>query len=295
MGYAPKYDYTAWKNGREKESNQGFKGVVFKSGDVFVYYNVHAQTSSLRRVYEPHHTITLAIVDARTNETLLEINHKGDFGFLAARAEPSGFIPLSAEDAKLMVEQNEDQLPPRRRTVNVINLENLDRRFSYLPKDRVLLGKYEGWTTSPLCTGGGMYDGGITVDITAPSTGIKSVFQKDAKVLLGHYKDGQFIRSTGARRVLQVKNFKIGEDLCMLKLENIHGKRSASGFFYTDAFGKNLMAGPGRGNVRQYIKPGLKMSLTGTYETIDSWLGLHKKDHIGFVKNYGYGVNGDIN
>lgn len=295
MGYAPKYDYTAWKNGREDESNEGFKGIVFKSGDYLVYYNVHVQTSSLRRVNEPNHTITLVIVDARTKERVVEINHKGDFGFLSTRAEPTGFFPLSLDDKNAMEEQRGNMMPPRRRTINVINTANLDNRFSYLPKDQLLLGRYEEWSTAPLCSRGGPYEGKISLDITDASTGIKSIAEKGVKILLGSYNDGQFIRSTGSKRLLQLNNFIIAEDACMFKLGNIHGERSASGVFYTDAYGKNLMSGPGPNNVRQFIKRGFRITLSGRYEAVDSWLGLHKNNHMGFMQNYGYGLDSDVN
>ena len=298
MGYNPRYGYTAWKNGREKESNHGFKSVVFRFRDVFVYYSVHVQTSKLRRVEEPRHTIALAVVNATSRELLVDITHKGDFGFLAAKARPAGFLPLSESDRSLRERQHDLHLSPRRRTVNVIDIDNLDKRLSFQKGRKLLLGRYEEWTTQPLCTGGsGLYGGGgISFDIATPATAVKSVRELGVRIPLGYYEDARFVRSTAQRRVLTVRHFTIGHQYCTAKLGDTRpASRSPPGVFYTDPYGESLKDGPGKNHVRQYFKPGFSIALEGKYEALDSWLQLYERDHLSVVKNFGFGLNPDEN
>lgn len=196
-----------------------------------------------------------------------------------------------------MDQQYEDKMPPRRRSINVIDVDNLDKRLSFQTGPKLLLGRYEDWTTQPICTkGGSMFgSGSITLDVTSPITGVKSVTELDVPVQLGYYQDGHFMRSTAQRRVLTIKDMKIGDENCMFDVGSIHGSRTPLGYFYTDAYGKELMDGPGRQSVRQFLKPGFSISLNGKYEALDSWLQMYEKDHLSVVKNIGFGLDPNEN
>lgn len=141
MGYRPRYNYAAWKNNRESESDPGFKGFVLQQGDYMFYFSLHAQASNLRRVNEQYHTIAVAITHARTKELMYEITHKADYGFLSARGKNVDFVPLSRYDEKMKEEQKAKWVRRRFRSINVIDKGNLDGRLLYRPE--VIDGVYE--------------------------------------------------------------------------------------------------------------------------------------------------------
>lgn len=291
MGYAPKYGYTAWKNNREVESNQGFKNFVFRYGEFMVYFGIHVQTSHLRRVYESHHTINLVITRASTKEVLVEITHKGDYGFIATRKRGGGFFPFTVADAALLRRQESRDYPSRRRSVNVIDESNLDYRFAYRSSLRSL-GLYEDWTTQPICSTNGMYGGGhISVDVTTSATGIKSLSQKNVAVILGTVRNAKFFRSTGIQRIIRFQSYVISYASCMFTLADIFGGQSRNGVFYTDSYGKTLRNGPGRNHIRQYIKPGFRLEINGKFHVQEPWLGVHGKDDGGFMVDLGFGID----
>lgn len=296
MGYHPKFDYTAWKNKREVEPNEGFKSIVFRNGDYFVCIGIHVQTSHLRRVYERHHSISLVIVRAATKKIVVELHQKADYGFSSTRAKGGGFFPLTAEDRTEMERQLETGDLIKRRSVNVINQANLDNRFDYRePASARMLGLYEDWTTAPLCAKPGKHAGLISVDIKQAATGIRSLAQKDVKVHLGSFRGNKFYRSTGSPRLLKLNNFVVSYDACMFRLEDIFNGKSHNGEFYTDAYGSKLYPGPGKYLVRQFIEPGFRMRLDGRYETKDSWYGLHGENVIGEMADFGFGLDPDKN
>lgn len=295
MNYSPKFGYTAWKNGREKEPHNGFKGVVFKSENFLIYFSLHAHTSSLRRISKRIHTITLVVVDADTKELLVEITHKAFFGFLATRGKKESFIPLTAEDKKIMEELKMDNWSRNKRSVNVIDLDNLNPDYEYHePRSSILRGRYEDWTTKPLCGGPGRY-GMVTVDFVNPSTGIKSVTEMDTKVLLGFNYGKEFIRNDGSSRLIAFHDFRMSEDDCVFKLKDIKRGMSVDGTFYTDAYGQQIVRGPGPSSVRQFIKPGFEMKLSGMYRPIDVWVGMFEEDADGRFTSYGFGLDPDEN
>lgn len=298
MGYAPKFGYTAFKNNREVEAHEGFKGFVFRVDDYFVYYSLHVQTSSLRRVRQSRHTIVVAVTHAKTKELVAELTHKGDFGFLAAQNPSNGFTPLSSTDEAIRDYQKSHGMPAKRRSINVIDVDNLDPRFSYRkPQSKALLGLYEEWSTTTLCSGQRKYSGSVTADIILSATGIKSAQEKDVSVNLGLWRNGKFTRSTGSARQLKFTRggVVISDKSCAFEPAGMSGKMSESGVFYTDVYGERLVKGPGPNVVKQLIKPGLSIKLTGAYGPTDSWLGMHEQRQFGIMTNYGYGLDPDKN
>lgn len=297
MGYEPKYEYTAYKNNREQEDHNGFKGVVFRHGPYFVYWSIHAHTSSVRRVSVRLHTVTIAVTNVRTKELLVELTHKGFFGFLAARV-PSGFLALSPVEQRIREAVESDNWGRNKRSVNVIDINNLNPAYLYrTPESAILRGQYEDWTTGPICTGRGR-DGMITVDFTNPSTGIKSAARRGDKVLLGGNIGSKFIRNDGSSRILILSNFVLSADNCVFKLANIKGGRSVNGVFYTNPAGDVIEDGPGRDRVRQFMKPGFEMRVKGLgiYETGSTWLGMFEnRTHVRGQSSYGFPIDPEVN
>lgn len=294
MGYEPKFGYVAWKNDQESEIHEGFKGVVAKEGDYLVYFMMHGQTSNVRRLGLRFHTMTLVVADATSKKLLLEIAHKGDYGFISARKAGGGVVPLSKEDEELEKMLDEDDLS-NHRTVNVINLGNLDSRFDYQEeKEDILRGRYEEWVTTPICSRSGR-QGALRMDFTSPITGIKVANDLTSEIALGSNSDDGFIKHDGLGRIFRAREYRLSERSCMFHLEDIDGGTSKDGEFYTDATGTKLLKGPSMNAVKQFVTPGLSLSLDGDYEAIESWTGMFEKGVEGRMINYGYGIDPAVN
>lgn len=295
MNYEPKFGYVAWKNNREVESHAGFKGVAFKYGEFLIYYCLHAQTSKLRRVSERHHSIILVVVDARTKELLVELQHKAFYGALMTRKKGGGFIALSTEEERIVRQLEEDNHSRNKRSVNVIDVKNLHPAYEYnMPLSSIIHGRYEEWTTGPICTARG-HRGMITVDFRNPITGIKSARQRTVPVNLGSYYGDTFLRHDGSARRFVMREFELSEDDCVFKLKNILGGMSIDGSFYTDAYGVNIVATSGTIHVKQYMKRGFKMKVDGHFEPVDVWNGLFEKDAGNRRSSYGFGLDPEVN
>ena len=187
--------------------------------------------------------------------------------------------------------------PRRSRSVNVIDVGNLDPRFAYrMPRELLMKGVYEDWTTAAnLCVQTSKQTGSFSVDFIAAASGIRSLRRKDVKVNLGTMLSDKFFRQTGAPRRFFAFTIPIGAKHCRWKLEDIHGGRSRAGYFYTDASGGVLEAGPGEKHVRQFAKPGFETVLEGQYEAVESWTGLYVRGAKGHLEDYEYGLDPDLN
>lgn len=285
MGYVPRYTYTAFKNGRQKEEDSGFKGFVWPQGNFMVYYGMHAQASSLRRINERFHTIVVAITDAKTKELMYEFSQKGDFGFRAGRGRRGGFVPFEKEDEEIMDEQNSDKEVHRRfRSFNVIDMKKFDQRFEY--RRRPLEGVYEAWVTLPKCVSAPPF-GQIIVDLKSPGSGVKGTDRVNEMVELS-----RSTRNVGAARSIRV-DAPITFSGAHCKFSNSDAE--VSGYFYTDTKGETLLDGPGPNAVRQYAKKGFSLDVTGVFEVEELGLGLHEHRKLGFFYDHGYGLNPDKN
>lgn len=281
MGYVPKFGYTALKNGKEQEAHEGFKNFVFQQGPYMVYFSLHVQSSHLRRVRERFHTITLVVTNKKTGELLIELSHKADFGFLAARRSTFGFMALTEKDEEMREAQFRPRGERRMRTINVVDMGHLDRRFKY--RHNPMEGVYEAWTTATICSSVPPH-GEITMDIKNPVTGVRNVYDKVLKpVVLG-----SSTVNVATSRNLRIGGIEISAQHC--KFDNYGGLRG--GWFYTDAYGKNVLSGPGTNAIRQYIKPGMRISLNGNFELgEDVWAGLFEHNKSGFFMDHGFGVD----
>lgn len=284
MNYYPKYDYTSWKNGRENESNEGFKNLIVKQNGYTFLYVVHMQTTSLRRITERWHSIQVVIQEDDTKEIVAEITHKGDFGFLSVRGKKNTFIPVSEADAIL---QEQTFKAPKRRSINVINPGHFDPRFQYRnPIHSYMMGAYEDWTTVPLCGASGR-DGNIRTDVTRSATGIRTTSDLSSRIDLGSTEKGVFYKQAGQARIFLAPKFKLSFSNC----ERVLGSLPPNGVFYTDAKGENLLSGPGSNAIKQYVKPGLLVEIMGEFRAVDSWTAMMKKESKGEMKDIGFGLD----
>lgn len=291
MDYYPTYGLTEHK--RENggiESNNGFKDMVADIGLLRWYISVHAQTSSLRRSQVRHHTVTIVIRNRATRQIVLDISVKADFGFLAARqaGDNNRFIAMTAEGVEMFREQMK-RVPFLRefRSMNFINRDQLDERLLY--ENPILRGTYEEWICNLLCTGSPRR-GELTFDVQDPITAAKDASGTE-KVNLGRNTHMGFRRHVGVQRTVRARDLRVSLNNCRKTL----GAEFAGGVFYTDAYGLELRDGPGRNNVRQFIRPGFSAALSGKFQPAGPWLGLHTADVNVHFEDLGFGIDPDQN
>lgn len=296
MGYSPKFHYTAWKNGREGESHEGYKGHVFRYGGYFVYLMVHLQTSNTRRILTRHHTILLAVTDATTQELVLELSHKADFGFIGVKAQSGRLIPLSGGEWAEHNSQMAEGVLRRSRSINVLDMSRPARGYLYrAPRREMRRGVYETWTTTPLCAGDNRL-GVVTVDVTNAATGVVRAATRGAQeVALGYYRYRRFYRNIGNARQVRLAGFAVGEEFCRFAIDGVEGTRLPDGSFYTDAYGRRLLKGAADGAIRQFVKRGFSLRISGKFGAAEAWTGLYVGGVFGAIVNYGYSVNPDVN
>lgn len=288
MGYTPLYGYTALKNDNQNETAKGFKDMVLDTPDHYVYYGLHVHASQPGRFTTRFHTLVIAVTDKLTKTKQVELRFKADYGLRAVRLAAKGeHMPLTPEDQKLYNEQEDGYKPRKHRLLNVINPAAMDPRFEYRDPPDEMHGEYEQWATQPICTYTKRWDE-PTVDLRDMALALKDITGTDTTVL-GRKRDGVFYQQPSVNRQFRGK-FTISDDFCVYKLEDISGK-AAEGKFYTDQYGKKLVAGPGPNNIGQYINPGVTVTVDGEYETADSWLGLYKNGTKGHMRNVGLAVD----
>lgn len=291
MGYTPKFTYTAWKNNRQDEPSNGFKGYVMETGRYSIYYSLHIAMSSLRRTSVQFHTINLAIADRRTKELLLDIQQKGDFGFESVRLKGGRtFLAINEAEQAIRDAQDEAGSPINKRVINVLDVDNPNFDFELRsPRggpNPITVGKYENWETTPMCGKGRGRDAPIKAIFKRAITGIKSLEEPDVMVDLGRVIDGKYYKQDGLKRDLIFRRLVISQADC---------PGAASGTFYTDPTGETVLDGPGPTAVRQFVKPGLNIALNGIYGPEDNWVGLHLDGFRGQMFDHGYGIDVDVN
>lgn len=289
MNYDHAFGYTALKNSNEAESDEGFKAYIFEYGNYIVYVNVHVQTGQLRRATARYHTIALVIVRKSDKSVVFEVTHKGDFGFLSVRSKTDNFIPIRREDEAIHGEQLRGGHGIRKfRSINLLP-GPMNPKFKYRPD--MYEGVYEAWATVPICCKTRKY-GGIHIDIKNPGTGIRSVGSL-ARVNLHR----QNRLNVGTNRMIRVSKMTCGIEYC--EFDNMESSGvawpPADGVFYTNANGTLLYAGPGRGAIRQFAKPGFEVYVHQDFiEATENGAGMHKAG-VGFFPDHGYGIDPERN
>lgn len=280
MDYKPKFSYTSRKN-NEMETQEGFKGFVLNSGQYLIYFSVHILQSSIRRVTARFHTISFVVVDRNTKKVLMEIQHKGDFGFTGVQLINRSFYPINLEQRGIQAELESG--PDNFRSINIMENNGL-----FEQSRGKSLGQYEFWRTLPICMKARNRREGVNIVLKTPNTGIRSMARQGEKVLLGRLLHGKMHQSKGLNRELRFKNLQFGAEFCP-------SSGAKGGYFYTDPTGHQIRPGPGPTSVRQYVEPGFKASLTGKFEIEDPWGGLHRDQARGFFTDHGFGIDPEQN
>jgi len=121
----------------------------------------------------------------------------------------------------------------------------------------------------------------VAVIIKNPITGIKSVTEVETPVNLGR----KGIRSDGLVRTVRFNRVTFGAQYCSFPVT------STDGYFYTDPDGERVLSGPGPDAIRQFIKPGFSLTVSGGFEPDENWVGLHIRGKRGFFTGAGYGID----
>ncbi len=279
MGYLPRYDYTALKNNHQDESHEGFKDIVADVGSHWLYVSVHARMSSGSRFHTRHHTMVIAAVRKSTMELELELRFKADYGSLTVRKRGGGIVGVSKKEEEL---RRMFGYKRRHRLVNIINPRRIDPRWRYKKGDRLMRGEYEQWATKPICS---EISNGREPTIDFKDAALAKLDVRGrGTTRLGRMKDGRLRWNASVNRELRAKDWVIDGDLCEFG-DGIHGK------FYTDVYGEEMEDGPGTNNVRQFIKEGFRLEISGDFETADPWLGLYLNGIRGEMRNIAFGID----
>jgi len=180
------------------------------------------------------------------------------------------------------------------RQMNFINLKKRNPKYRY--RKQVLQGFNEHWFTQPMCSK--CSRAGVKMEFRNPSTGSRipgsskgsDMVKLGSYVKLNHRSKAMFAQHASNNRDLTTQGWTISDSLCIFKLSNIRGIVK-KGYFYTDPMGHILLAGAEPYAIRQYIKPGFKLSMKGKYRATDTWLGLHQNGAKGFMRNVGYAID----
>lgn len=309
MGYYPRLNYTAWKNYNQDESHNGFKvsstsftiqtetnffvlfaqGFMFQKEDVLFYYSLHAHLTESRRFTARSHTQVFVAMNATTKDKILELSHKGDFGFAAAQYVSGKQEPINEEDIVIKVEGTKG-----RRRFNVINQQNLNTSYSYRNGTGFLKGRYEKWRSIPMCSTGSVAE----VDIKDPATGLKMAGSSEM-IILGRVRKSDRNKPREEHVVVKqsrnmnidfkAKGFTISAESCEFELPD------SSGEFFTTPNGTVLEAGPGLSNVRQFIDGSFSITLKGRYQALDPWVGMYVPAKASKLEDIGMAIDPAVN
>ena len=314
MGYTPQYDYVAYKNKRQNESNAGFKDFVmyFPEQDVHFYLSVHAKMSGSRRLSAAarFHTVTMAAVHGRSKKLALELRFKANFGERRVRMKQRGKTqPVNTADERIA---NLSHHSHESRIVNVIDPKRLDHDLRYRKgtqnSRQALAGLYEQWRTVPICSRSRSHPhrgASFFVDFKDMALALRTRSVVKARVndttRLGRYRNGKFFPSVSVNRELIVRDsFNISAEHCSFFKRELSRKgsrfaHSKDGKFYTDVFGQELHEGPGISSVAQYIEPGFSLQVHGDFMSVHPFSGLYMDGAHGRMVNIGYGVDANQN
>lgn len=276
--YAPRLDYTAWKNNRQDESHPGFKGygMIAKDGTAY-YITVHASTSELSRIHQRFHTVTFAAV-TKAGEIVADLSIKGDFG--PSFALPTNFrrdrrrLPVGGPAQAELLAAFEAVPRDRPGASKRVNVFSGDYNHTDMEVDREDLprGRYEEWRGGlGLCTTSERRRG-LILDIKDPITACpdRRCAPTGGLTALAPVVDrpaGVARASRGVHRIVRFDAVRVGRALCA-----VDGLDDAAGdAFYTNAYGTELAAGPAADAVRQVLKVGWAGALDGRWTTHDDW------------------------
>lgn len=280
-----------------------------------MYFSLHSQLSTLRRVRTRYHSVNLVVADKtkRPPEIVADIHYKADFGYNAVRPNratvprSTEFITVRSEDENI-----KKTLPANGkrnlRTINIIDRNNLTALKAVFNIRNDKLGNYEEWRTVPICTKAtGAKNDGLQTILKYPGLAVRSErMDISTSTELGLEIKGVKYRSVNLERVLKTVKLAIDQKSC---------PQGRSGVFYTDPFG-NVVPKRNRAAIKQIVKKDLKIDIQkGRWEPVDAWQGLYGigdgkgcggnktpgekrgKEFLdqGFFLSLGYGVDPKVN
>ncbi len=262
--YGAAFRYIADKNYGQNEQHEGFKGYVIlnveaETGKRYHWYvNIHSTTSAISRTCARQHTVVIAVVDAQTGELVAELGYKGDYGTVRSNQGDNTLIQptFSATCPDQQSIDNElegtgDSFVKRVRVANQAGVSN---------------GGYENWRGGLNTTVGLSYNGssGLALDIRNPMTSC------DTFTCTGAISTG----SNATRRTIRFSHMRIDANTDTVQIfDALDG--TVDGVFFTDPYGKLPRNEGDPDAIRQYIQPGLDISIDGGFATEDAWRALY--------------------
>lgn len=293
--YEPAFDYTAYKtydeftsHNRQEESHGGFKVFSFplKEMQKFVVITVHMHVAFVRRFFTRHHTVAFAVLD-KNWELEMELHMKMDFGGAEVTHKNKTTAGVNSHEKGIIKSLLEKKIVAGRR-FNLVNIDDgypgtVDKNFllncgitpTVSNKRRVLRGIYEQWKgTLNTCTQNTVHlNTGFNFDVRDPSTAFRSLTEAtdESKQVMGGFS---------VNRMLVMKSgvLKVGIEHCdfdVFHSDSTINLEAKDGVFYTDPYFAVVRAGPGKNNVRQFIKHGFETIKIpkGHISPVDPWSG----------------------
>lgn len=251
------FDYYADK-GHRVEPHEGFKVFVVNTDTYSMRYTVHLGSSEAGRICARVHTYDIALAEQRTGEMLADLRLKSDFGITLVVDEGSSYYRLRNPDCSDM-----STLPETmggRIRIPIAGTDGYESWSPSMPADVL------GISNPPVF----VIDNPITkVAVARDSDGSVKVDEGGAATYLDVENTGQ----AGERLWMSFPGADVGRGFAVRAAE-----AAATGEFYTDYRGQNMLARSDPLAVRQYLKPGLDfLFVNGTMVfTQDAWRGTYE-------------------
>jgi len=255
IGYQASFTYTANKFNNQKEPIEGFKGFAVRNGDVGWYINIHSETSTEARVCARFHTVVVTAYNWKSKEKLVELAYKGDFGASKVNEGSNPFFQISCLDPFDGKTKTQEQIAQ-------------ETKASKRIREATANSGYEQWDGGLNKAIGMEFSGnGMGIDIQNPATTCANI-QCPSVISNGG--------SSSTRRTIHFSNLTI----TYAPSKDASDNKSGDGYFYTDPYGVATITPDVNGQVpgnaiKQFVKPGLSITLDGGFETEDAWRGLY--------------------
>lgn len=254
VGYKASFTYTANRFNNQEEPIEGFKGFAIRNGDLGWYINIHSETSTEARVCARFHTVVVTAYNWQTKEKLAELAYKGDFGASKVNEGSNPFFNISCKDPRDGQMKTQEQIAQETKASKRIREATSNSGYE----------QWDGGLNKALMEFSGV---GMGIDIQNPATTCANI-QCSSVIANGG--------SSSTRRTIHFSKATIKYDAAKDASDN----KSGDGYFYTDPYGVATITPDAGGQVpstaiKQFIKPGLNISLNGGFETEDAWRGLY--------------------
>lgn len=308
--YKPAYTHTAWHtmdesnliDQRQNESDAGFKtfAIVDPTTSDHWIITVHMELGNPRRFSTSFHTIHLAIfqVSGEIWTPKVELNYKQDYGFAATRVrrtnQKNELVALTEAEQSIRDMQGMGAKNSRFREFNVgswsdtCNFDMAQGDFidtaPGVGKRAANTGANEHWVTSLNTCGSSRF----RIDVARPATGLETCENGEGKVV-------DYLQGTSIQRTLSSlhSGLTVNSDLCSF---NVPAGAGHPIKFYTDSHFTQIVNGPGKYHLAQWMAPGFSSTLeAGKYRPQNPWNGAYIKGKaIGskFTNIEGWSVEG---